>query len=132
MSDFTLCTNCKHFSLKKNGTEIIEFVCNAFPNKIPSVFLHNHLVFLYHYKPVEGQVGDYVFEFNTLGDDYTLKFFYLKAMRFLESARNGEIKDKKFENIVLTWAKENPELVEKMEVFYANWKKKRLENGDSI
>ncbi len=117
----TSCTNCKHYFEEIRNDKEISF-CKAFPEKIPEKLLSEKIVYLYHYKPIGGQVGNYVFEFNTLGDDYTLKFFYLSAMRRLERAQKGDIIGKKYHNDVLQWADDNPKLVRTIEKFYDDWK----------
>lgn len=57
MLNIPLCISCKHFHQRSLDTKLL--TCEAFPKGIPGVILSNEMP---HYLPVEGQVGDYVYE----------------------------------------------------------------------
>jgi hypothetical protein len=57
MINIPLCISCKHFHQGSTDTPIL--TCAAFPEGIPGVILSNEMP---HYLPVEGQVGDFVYE----------------------------------------------------------------------
>ena len=57
MLNIPLCISCKHFHHHTMDHKIM--TCKAFPQGIPGVILSNEMP---HYLPVEGQVGDYVYE----------------------------------------------------------------------
>ncbi len=57
MINIPLCISCKHFH--QTSTDTPTLTCAAFPEGIPGVILSNEMP---HYLPVEGQVGDFVYE----------------------------------------------------------------------
>lgn len=57
MLNIPLCISCKHFHPHSLDSKTL--TCAAFPEGIPGVILSNEMP---HYLPVEGQVGDFVYE----------------------------------------------------------------------
>ena len=57
MINIPLCISCKHFHHQSVHSQVM--TCEAFPQGIPGVILSNEMP---HYLPVEGQVGDFIYE----------------------------------------------------------------------